>query len=308
MRAYKPPTGHLDRKSASYHPSHEASFVYGWMKELSDIEPLAMSLVRPFNPFAIKPILRKVVTTQDRAIFNYFRVILSSADQNQSVQAMGRGAQWMLFDGESGCFLGLWAMTGTPTPWGFFSDWAGGKVGISGADKNGSNTSEMVQSIIRCIPLAEFGLLTGGKLLTLLATSSEVLRVYELQFSIMIMAVVIKTLHGKAAQYNRLHARGLEDCGLAPDGAGVYILQTHKNSKAVLTGASKDPGKKLTHGLAQQTDYWKDRWLVNRRDLLEDGMCRPDPMNYRLSDVLHAKIEQRVLHTRDEDEGTTDAP
>jgi hypothetical protein len=31
-------------------------------------------------------------------------------------------------------------------------------------------------------------------------------------------------------------------------------------------------------------------------------------MNYRLSDVLHAKIEQRVLHTRDEDEGTTDAP
>ena len=49
----------------------------------------------------------------------------------------------------------------------------------------------------RCLPLYEFGQMTGGKLLALLATSREVIRVTELRFSFPYVFFIIRTLHGK---------------------------------------------------------------------------------------------------------------
>jgi hypothetical protein len=296
-RAFKQPHGYLDKGSASYKKLHEVKFIQNWYRELSDIEPQALDLVRPFQPADIQPVIRKAVTQSERAIMNYFRVMLSSEDQNYRVKPRGRGAEYLLFDGKSGGFLGLWAMVDAELPYRPISEWAGGKVGIN-CIREGFDTARMVTNLKRCLPLWDFGPLTGGKLIALLATSTEMLQAHELQYSLDVAAVMIKTTHGKSSQYNRLHPRGIAYIGEAPDGAGLYLLQARQFSKEVMTGRATDAGKRLTFKLGDQVAYWKERWLPNRMGLTTGGWITPDPNRYRLSNVIRERIEKRIVNER----------
>lgn len=291
-RNYKPRKGTLTKGSAHYRPLHETSFIREWLIDLTSHESLALSLIRPFDPFNMKPVLRKAVTTPERAIYNYFRVTLSSEDQNYRLKPMGRGSDWMVFDEVSGAFLGLFAIMDASLPWHPFSEWAGGKVGLD-CTRQGHNTMHTVVNMKRCLPLYDFGKLTGGKLLALLGTSTEVIQMHELQYSLYVNALIIKTLHGKASQYNRLHQRGIIYRGEAPDGAGFYLMQMREFAKEYLLEKTDDPGKRLTYSAADQVAYWKERWLPNRVEFLDQGMCRPDPEKYRLSAMLQQKVWSR---------------
>jgi hypothetical protein len=291
-RNYKTPKGYLDRASPRYRPMHEASFIRKWMIDLTSIEPLALSLLKPFDPFTMRPILRKCSNAKERALFNYFRVALSSEDQNYRLKSIERGSDWMVFDEVSGTFLGLFAIAGATLPWGPFTEWAGGVVGLD-CRRRGHNTMHMVLSLRRCIPLYDFGAVTGGKLIALLATSTEVIQMHELQYSLVIDALLVKTTHGKSSQYNRLHPRGIEYRGLASDGAGVYIMAMRENAKPHLLDQCGDPGARLSYSADDQVAYWKERWLPNRVGHLKAGLVVPDPERYRLSGKLNALVWKR---------------
>lgn len=290
-RRYKQ-AGALNKESKDYKPSHETSAIRKWMMELCDYETLCTDLIRPLDPMAIKPILRKVESPLDRTIYSYFRVLLSSQDQNIWTNAIARVNEWMVFDEVSGGFLGLYSVVSSDLPWGPFSEWAGGQVGVD-ARREGHNTHHTVVTMKRCLPLYDFGQLTGGKLLALLATSTEPLTMYELKFTLPVNAFIIKTLHGKSSQYNRLHARGIEWRGVAKDGAGFYVMLCREHGKEHMLEQVPDPGARLTYSMQEQVDYWKERWLPNRLDKLTNGMMIPDPVSYRLSDKMPELLARR---------------
>ncbi len=78
------------------------------------------------------------------------------------------------------------------------------------------------------------------------------------------MAMMIKTLHGKSSQYNRLHTNGIEFCGAQEDGKGFYMMEFYERAKAFLLARTDDPGARLTKSYAEQVEHWKARWLPNR--------------------------------------------
>lgn len=288
---------HLDKTSKHYRPLHEPAFIRKWFVQLTEMEPLALSLMRPFDLNNFEPVVRKVVTIQERNLFNYFRVVISSEDQNFRLKGIARGTEWMAFDKVSGAFLGLWATSDAALPYHPFSKWAGGKVGVDCMGQ-GANTMQYVVALKRCLPHWDFGPLTGGKLIALLATSKEVLELHEMQYSLPLCAMVIKTQKGKSSQYNRLHPRGIEWQGEAPDGAGIYITQLRKNAKDFLLEKSTDPGKPMAYTMADQVDYWKSRWLPNKIALAPGGIVKPDLGRYMLSSTLRDRMDQRIEKER----------
>lgn len=290
VRRFRDLTDYLDPTSKHYRKSHEYSAIFKWMTELTDIEALAMDLIRPFDPTKVSPILLRVTSRQEVNLFDYFRVLYSSDDQNTKVNVSGRTSNWMVFDEVSGAFLGLFSLTDSVLPWVPFNEWAGGVIG---ARTGGHNTHHTVINLRRCLPEPTFGQLTGGKFLALLASSRDVLSMYELRYSFPVTAIVVKTTHGKSSQYNRL--RGFEYRGLSHDGAGVYIVQCREHSKQFLLEQRLDPGRELTYGAADHVAHWKSRWLPNRIGRTDNGVCRPDP-TMRLSDLIEAKVRQRMAN------------
>jgi hypothetical protein len=123
-----------------------------------------------------------------------------------------------------------------------------------------------------------------------------VLRLHEIEYHLSVCAIIIKALHGKSSQYNRLHPRGIEYRGEVNSGAGFYVMLCRKNGKAHLLEQADDPGARITYSLGDQVQYWKERWLPNRVDLLTNGLVVPDPKAYRLSDMIEKKIQQRREH------------
>lgn len=272
--------------------SDRSEILFDWVMRLSNLEEKALSMVKPFDVTRLDP----VVVQADRSkelldLYRYWRVTLSSAGQGMKEMAIGRASQWFVFDRTSGALLGLFNLTDINLPWKPFDRWFGHTVG-SGTEHK---TSNHVIQIKRCIPLYEFGDLTGGKLLFLLASSTEMIESHELRYSFPVVLLLIKTLHGKGSQYNRLHARGLDyafDYG--EDGKGLYVMKLRPHYEDYLLERTREPGALLTHSFADQFAYWRERWLPNRLGRTDGGWCRPDPERYRLSRMIKDKVDLRV--------------
>ncbi len=78
---------------------------------------------------------------------------------------MGRNSDYFLIDKTSGALLGIWSYADCNLPWKPFDAWVGGRVG----GKENPRANHVIQ-LKRCLPIFEFGDLTGGKLLALAAT------------------------------------------------------------------------------------------------------------------------------------------
>ena len=268
-----------------------------WLRDLTDVEPLALSFLKPIDLTKIEPEVHECRTGQLADVFDYWRVVLSSEPQQPSFAGAGRSSPLVVLDKTSGGFLGVIALSDPPNtskPMMRLFEW----------DKNDDMRLSRQHQVImmrRCLPVYEFGGMVGGKLLALIATSQEVMRLYELRFSFQYVYFIIRTLHGKGSQYNRLHPRGIELIEVDDEGKGFYAMELRKKGLAHMRTGSTLGGTAM-HKLGDQVAYWKERWLKAR---LESTGHSPiiafDPERYRLSNMLEAKRMTNVQLSAHED-------
>jgi len=256
-----------------------------WLRDLTDVEPLALSFLKPIDLTKIEPEVHECRTGQLSDVFDYWRVVLSSEPQQPSFAGAGRSSPLVVLDKTSGGFLGVIALSDPPNtskPMMRLFEW----------DKNDDMRLKRQHQVImmrRCLPIYEFGGMVGGKLLALIATSQEVMRLYELRFSFQYVYFIIRTLHGKGSQYNRLHPRGIELVEVDDEGKGFYAMELRKKGLAHMRTGSPLGGTAM-YKLGDQVAYWKERWLKARLESTGNSpIITFDPERYRLSNMLAAK-------------------
>ena len=256
-----------------------------WLRDLTDVEPLALSFLKPIDLTKIEPEVHECRTGQLSDVFDYWRVVLSSEPQQPSFAGAGRSSPLVVLDKTSGGILGVIALSDPPNtskPMMRLFEW----------DKNDDMRLKHQHQVImmrRCLPIYEFGGMVGGKLLALIATSQEVMRLYELRFSFQYVYFIIRTLHGKGSQYNRLHPRGIELVEVDDEGKGFYAMELRKKGLAHMRTGSPLGGTAM-YKLGDQVAYWKERWLKARLESTGNSpIITFDPERYRLSNMLAAK-------------------
>ena len=256
-----------------------------WLHKLTSVEPVALSMLKPMDLTQIEPEVLECRTGQLADVFDYWRVVLSSEPQQPSFAGAGRSSPLVVLDKTSGGFLGVIALSDPPNtskPMMRLFEW----------DKNDDMRLKRQHQVImmrRCLPIYEFGGMVGGKLLALIATSQEVMRLYELRFSFQYVYFIIRTLHGKGSQYNRLHPRGIELVEVDDEGKGFYAMELRKKGLAHMRTGSPLGGTAM-YKLGDQVAYWKERWLKARLESTGNSpIITFDPERYRLSNMLAAK-------------------
>ena len=253
----------------------------------SVLKPIDM---RNFHPVAVK--VKK--NTFESLLCEYFRLMISSEPQKAIAKGTSRSMQWLFFDKVSGGLLGFSYMCDMNLPWGLFDDWVGAPIGGIGGPFKGRHardTAMHVQQLRRCLPIFEFGQMTGGKMMALAMVSTEVVEISELTYSFDIMVMLIKALHGRTSQYNRLHPRGIiQNPQLSAPDKACYSILLRENALPFLRKETTDPGKRLTYSYQKQIEYWKERWLPNRMDRTDNGIIRPDVSRYLLSPTFDERL------------------
>ena len=255
-----------------------------WLRGVCNVEEQALRMVLPVDLSQIDPELIECRTASEMALFNYWRVMLSSEPQGLSFHGGGRSTAIIVRDRTTGAFLGCLALNTPPPlrPIRKLFDW----------DANPESRlahQHQILMLSRCLPIYEFGQMLGGKMLALLATSQELVRLFELRFSFQYVYMVICTLHGKGSQFNRLQQRGIELIDKDDQGRGCYVMELRKKGLEYMRDGTPY-GKTRMFKLADQTSYWQQRWLVSRLESTHKSpLITPDPERYRLSSVFEEK-------------------
>lgn len=260
-----------------------------WLRKLCSVEDAALAMCVPVDLATCEPEIVDCNKGLPRDLFDYWRVVLSSEPQGQHFSGAGRSMALMMRDRVSGAFLGLVALSDPPSHWTQL-------VNFLHWDKDHDNehlrqaNQHRIFMMRRCLPIYEFGQMTGGKLLALAATSREVVRLLELRYSYQFLYLGIRTLHGKGSQYNRLHPRGIKLIDVDDTDHGFYGMELRKKAVSFLKGEADAYGKTATYPFADQLSYWRERWLDARMTSLSVGSTITiDPARYRLSDMMDQK-------------------
>jgi len=271
-----------------------------WLRQLCSVEDAALEMVRPIDLTTMQPEIVEVGAGTMRALHDYWRVMISSEPQGLSFSGGGRSSALLVRDKVSGGILGVTALADPNIkPLSALVHWDGTALG------NASRLARQhqVTMLKRCLPIYEFGQMTGGKLLALMSTSRDVIRLMELRFSFQYAFLAIRTLHGRGSQYNRLQERGIELYEVDGEGKGFYGMELRKKGIAYLRDG-RPMGKTNTRPLGEQIEYWRTRWLPNRM-LSQDnprGLIFPDKERYRLSSHMAEKkmTPARLAHLETE--------
>lgn len=267
------------------------------VKHLSSIEPAALSMLKPIDVATIDPVVIGAVGKNVK-LWHYWRIALSSETQNSMSITQGRYQLYFVMDKTSGGLLGIFALGDAPECYPYLErqfDWEERRDQKNGRPYNALKWSRFhsVLYMHRCLPVYEFGNLIGGKLLTLMATSRELVRGLELRYSFLYSLFLVRTLHGKSSQYNRLHPRGLVEVGSDELGRGMLWMEMRKNAIQYCKGELEAPGKPLTFTMKEQVDYWKTRWFLPRAERMGVTTIVPDINNYRVSNLSCVNTENR---------------
>ena len=210
-----------------------------WLRKLTSVEPLALKMCTEIDLATCVP--EVIVADKDHArdLFDYWRVVLSSEPQSPHFAGAGRSLALLIRDRTSGGFLGVVGLSDPPNHWTQLINHLGWK---GQTDLRLANQHRIVM-MRRCLPVYEFGQMTGGKLLALAATSREVIRLLELRYSFQYLFFGIRTLHGKGSQYNRLHQRGIELLDVDETDHGFYGMELRKKAVSFLKGETDAYGK-----------------------------------------------------------------
>jgi hypothetical protein len=250
-----------------------------WLRSLCDVEEKALSMCVPVDLANMEPELIECRKGDDLKVFNYWRVMLSSEPQRLRVTRGGRNALFLVRDKKTGGFLGVFALTslfGGCEPVYELFDW---KINGEGEQSR----QHQLLLLRRCLPLYEFGQMTGGKFLALVASSQEAVRIMELRFSFQFAYLSVRSMHGKGSQYNRLNQRGLDYLGLGPTGSGYYGMELRKGGIEYMRSGAPYGATKM-HKLKDQIAYWEERWLKARLESTQKpSIITPDRETYRLS-------------------------
>lgn len=236
-----------------------------WLKK---IEPIALKYYFEPDWEKLDPAIRMVKTAQDRDIYNYFRFAVSSEPQWKGGW-MWKQKEYIVYDKNSWAILWISAIKNNrKLPNFYVNHFQTNRTKIE-------EESNHLMQISRCLPLQPFWTLLWWKLVALLTTSKEVIRNLELTYSVNIVWLVIKTLHGKSSQYNRLEDRN------------IYFLWEHEGWGYNLCELKKwldkflrweIPEKKLknkTFSISEQLEYWKERWYLPRLKSLKSEWKMP---------------------------------
>lgn len=286
-----PPRG-TPKEAAPSTPRYQS---LAMVKRLSLIEPAALSMLKPIDVATIDPV---VVEARGKNIklWHYWRVALSSETQNSMSITQGRYQLYFVMDKTSGGLLGIFALGDAPECYPYLErqfDWEERRDKKNGRPYNAAKWSKYhtILYMHRCLPVYEFGNLIGGKLLTLMATSRELIRGLELRYSFLYTLFLVRTLHGKSSQYNRLHQRGLVEVGTDELGRGMLWMELRKNALKYLKEEVPTPSKPATFTMKEQVDYWKTRWFLPRAERLGVTRIVPDIDNYRVSNLSSVTTE-----------------
>ncbi len=274
-----------------------------WLRKLCDVEHQALGMCKEIDLATCDPEIIVAEKSPAKELFDYWRVVLSSEPQSPHFAGAGRSMALLMRDRNSGGFLGVVGLSDPPNHW----------TQLMNHLRWGKETDHLrlahqhrIIMMRRCLPVYEFGQMTGGKLLALAATSRDVIRLLELRYSFQYLFFGIRTLHGKGSQYNRLHQRGIQLIDVDETDHGFYGMELRKKAVSFLRADADAYGKTTTFPLADQIEYWRERWLKTRMSSLSVGSTiKIDPSRYRLSDMLDAKrmtLEQ--LRTKEGDDGT----
>jgi Druantia protein DruA len=277
-----------------------------WLRDLCSVEDAALDMVRPIDLATMEPEVVECRKGAAAEVFNYWRVALSSEPQLPNFAGAGRSSPLLVRDKVSGGFLGVIALSDPPNT-------SKPLMRLFGWDENdGARRARQHQVLMmrRCLPLYEFGQMTGGKMLALAATSRDVIRFQEIRFSFQYVYFVIRTLHGKGSQYNRLHQRGIELVEVDGEGKGFYAMELRRKGLAYMR-TGEPFGRTAMYPLADQIDHWKERWLEARLESTgKPSLIVPDRERYRLSAMLDAKqitpSQHERAETNDADAGQED--
>lgn len=271
-----------------------------WLRELCSIEDAALAMCKEVDLATCEPEVISCDKGLSRQMHDYWRVVLSSEHQGPSFSGGGRAIALMLRDRVSGAFLGVVGASDMSADVQLREH-----LGWRENDDLRLAYQHRVFMMRRCLPVFEFGQMTGGKLLALMMTSRDVIRLLELRYSYQFLYFGINTLHGKGSQYNRLQQRGIELISVDDRNRGFYGMELRKKAVAFLRGEADAYGKTATYTFADQLDYWRERWLKTRMTSLSVGSTISiDPERYRLSAMLDRKrMTTGMLETTEGNDG-----
>ncbi len=257
-----------------------------WIRGLCAVEDAALRMCVPIDLMTCEPEIIVCENGMARDMFDYWRVVLSSEPQLPHFAGAGRSMALLVRDKTSGGFMGVVGLSDPPNHWTQLIQ----HLGWNENDHLRLKHQHQIVMMRRCLPVYEFGQMTGGKYLALAATSREVIRLLELRYSFQYLLFGIRTLHGKGSQYNRLQQRGIILEDVDETDHGFYLMELKKKAVAHLRGEADKVGKTNMFALADQLAYWRERWLPNRMTSKNaSSVIELDPSRYRLSEQLDLK-------------------
>ena len=276
------------------------------MKHLTNVEVPALSKLKPIDLTNFDPVVVMAKTPANQKLWHYWRVALSSEGQGSMTITQGRYQLYFVMDSISGGLLGIFALGDPPMVYPYFEQQFGWHERTGTKNGRAYNVEKWAKlnSILyihRCLPVYEFGSMLGGKLITLMATSKELIRGLEIRYSFMFSLFLIRTLHGKSSQYNRLHPRGIVEVGVDEGGRGMMWMELRKNGLKYLHNEAPALGKPLTHTMKDQVEYWKTRWLAPRMESKGVTLVTPDPSKYMVSNRFSLLTDPQPTEEQDEE-------
>ena len=158
-------------------------------------ERRALELMRRPDYTNLHPVLVPCAR-KDRSLWQYVRQVVSSAPDRG---ILGRQIQYLCVDQNTGGILGALRLNSDLNMLGVRDQLIGWTK-----ERKFNGGLNMLANMGTCIAVAPFGRLTGGKFMSVAATSKEVVESYERRYRTPLAALLTTSLFGKSSQYNRM--------------------------------------------------------------------------------------------------------
>ena len=170
----------------NHKPEYYNSLV--WNGNLTDLKNIQIELIFVNNE-------------EFKDIWNYYRNNVSSLPKQKNSKLVGRQIYILVKDKMSSKYLGIMSLNSDIM---HFSD-RDKYIGWTNDQKVGNKKLNYIMNLSTCVPLQPFGFnFNGGKLLTKLAFSNEVISHFESKYNNQLLGITTTSLYGKSIQYDRL--------------------------------------------------------------------------------------------------------
>lgn len=150
------------------------------------------------------PIWKPVESDQDRKMWDYFRHIVSSIPYKPM---FGKRQRFFIHDRNSDTELGIMAISSPLLHLAERDEYFGYTQERSKEfeEEYGFNPVEYNPNCICIVPLQPFGYMTGGKLMTQMIASDEIINFWEDEYDYKPWGLHTTSIYGKSTQYDRLY-------------------------------------------------------------------------------------------------------